>query len=77
MDWPEHLAAAQLALNNRDSSVTGVSPNRLLLGFEVDPVRMEADDTPSRISPKGRTSQFAAHLREGIDLAQAVMAFAQ
>jgi transposase InsO family protein len=77
MDWPEHLAAAQLALNNRDSSVTGVSPNRLLLGFEVDPVRMETDDTPSRISPKGRTSQFAAHLREGIDLAQAAMAFAQ
>lgn len=76
-DWPSHLPACQLALNNRDSTITGVSPNLLLNGYNVAaiqaPIRKMADPK----TPKGRATQFAEHLQEGTELAQAAIAFAQ
>lgn len=76
-DWPNHLPACQLALNNRDSSVTGVSPNRLLNGFEVRTIPGPLDMTASAASPKGRAALFLDHLREGVNLAQSAVAFVQ
>lgn len=76
-DWPDHLAATQLALNNRDSSVTGVSPNRLINGFDVDTIQMAFHPETSRLSPKGRAVAFLNHLKEGIELTQSAIAFAQ
>ncbi|KYK53946.1 hypothetical protein DCS_05895 [Drechmeria coniospora] len=76
-DWPDHLAACQLALNGRDSSVTGMSPNSLLLGYEVNAVQRVEAPTPSATTGKGRAVAFAQRLREGTELAQAAIAFAQ
>ncbi|MBD2359459.1 DDE-type integrase/transposase/recombinase [Tolypothrix sp. FACHB-123] len=76
-NWAEYLAACQLALNNRESSVTGLSPNKILNGFEVDMVQLKHVDEPSAWSEKGRAVQWITHLQEGIDLAQAAIAWAQ
>lgn len=77
LDWPEQLAACQLSLNNRDSTITGVSPNRLLNGFDISPVdKVEVSGAPSD-SPKGRAVAFLEHLKAGQDMAQAAMAFVQ
>jgi len=76
-NWPECLAACQLALNNRDSSVTGVSPNLLLNGFAVDTLQKVHIEEGSRHSQKGAAVQFLHHLKEGAQLAQAAIAFTQ
>lgn len=76
-DWPEHLPACQMAINNRDSSVTGLSPNRLVNGFDVRAVPGPLDMTASAASPKGRAAAFLDHLRTGMELAQAAIDFTQ
>lgn len=76
-DWPSHLAACQLALNNRNSTVTGVSPNRLLNGFDIDLIQHKEHPKASKSSPKGRASAFFAHLQEGTAIAQAAIAYTQ
>ncbi|KAI6622526.1 hypothetical protein MCOR07_011848 [Pyricularia oryzae] len=77
-DWPDHLGAAQLALNNRNSSVTGTSPNKLLLGFDIEAVPNAAPPSKAPASsPKARATRFLEHLREGSELAQAAIAYNQ
>lgn len=76
-DWKYYLPAYQIVLNNRDSTVTGVSPNRLLNGYEMEPVPLTCAQTASTTSPKGRAVAFLDHLRQGQDLAQAAIAFEQ
>jgi transposase InsO family protein len=77
-DWPEHLAACQLTINNRDSTVTGFSPNRLLLGFDVDPIpRTEPFPSVPPTSEKGRAVAFLTRLEEGTALAGAASAYIQ
>lgn len=76
-DWTEHLAACQLALNNRDSTVIGMSPNKALHGFDMAPIQEPPRVRESKTSAKGRAVAFINHLREGTDLAQAAIAFAQ
>jgi hypothetical protein len=76
-DWVDHLAACQLAINNRDTTTVGVSPNRLLNGFDIEAVPVLRKEEAARNTPRGRAVHFLRHLREGTDLAQAAMAFAQ
>jgi hypothetical protein len=76
-DWPECLPACQLALNNRDSSATGVSPNLLLNGYTAELLQKTELPDESRTTPKGRAVQFLDHLKRGSDLAQAAIAFTQ
>jgi transposase InsO family protein len=76
-DWPTHLPACQLALNNRDSSTTGHSPNLILLGYNVDLLERVPTPTNTNTSPQSRALQFLDRLREGADLAQASIAYIQ
>jgi hypothetical protein len=76
-DWPEHLPACQFALNNRDSSVTGVSPNYLLHGFDMSPIQLITIPTAPAASPEGRAARFLRHLKEGMEWTQAAIAYAQ
>ena len=76
-DWPDCLAACQLALNNRNSSVTGVSPNLLLNGYNISPIQTPREGKPSTTTPQGRAALFTEHLRTGTELAQAAIAFTQ
>lgn len=76
-DWSDKLAACQLSINNRTSTTTDFSPNRLLHGFDVELVQRVPTDEASRTSPKGRAALFLEHLREGQDIAQAAIAYTQ
>jgi predicted aspartyl protease len=76
-NWPTCLPACQLALNNRDSSVTGMSPNLLLNGYSQEPIQPTPVVQTSSKSPKGRAVQFVEHLRNGMALTQAAIAFTQ
>lgn len=76
-DWPQCLPACQLALNNRDSSVTGVSPNLLLNGYNVDLLQTITLPNESQHTPQGRAVHFLDHLRQGAELTQAAIAFVQ
>jgi hypothetical protein len=37
-DWAEHLPSAELAINNRNATSTGVSPFFMMHGYNVDPI---------------------------------------
>lgn len=76
-DWPDRLPSTQLALNNRNSSVTGVSPNLLTLGYTVDPLQKALVPAAPSQSTKGMAATFLAHLRDGMVIAQAAIALAQ
>jgi hypothetical protein len=76
-DWPSYLPACQLALNNRDSSVTGASANFLLHGFDLSPVQLVELPTAPASSPKARAANFLRHIREGTEWTQAAIAYAQ
>ena len=76
-DWHTHLPACQLAMNNRDSSVTGLSPNLLLNGYTMTPIQPHTELGVSQKSPKGRAVLFVDRLREGWALTQAAIAFTQ
>jgi len=76
-DWPLHLPACQLALNNRDSSVTGLSPNLLVNGYTMAPIQTQVETPTSAKTPKGRAAYFVEHLRDGWALTQAAIVFTQ
>lgn len=76
-EWPDHLPACQLALNNRDSSVTGISANMALHGFNMAAIQDSSPIGPSTTSAKGRAQAFLQHLKNGTDLTQAAIAFVQ
>ncbi|ODA82749.1 hypothetical protein RJ55_01258 [Drechmeria coniospora] len=54
-----------------------MSPNSLLLGYDVNAVQRVEGSAPSATTGKGRAVAFAQRLREGTELAQAAIAFAQ
>ncbi|KAM3548776.1 hypothetical protein ARSEF4850_009223 [Beauveria asiatica] len=76
-DWSQQLPMAQWALNNRDSSVTGMSPNFLLHGYNKDLVRLRSAPAAPPKSPTGRAIAFVEQIRQGVELAQAAIAFTQ
>ncbi|CCE34312.1 uncharacterized protein CPUR_08244 [Claviceps purpurea 20.1] len=52
-DWPDHLPACQLALNNRTSTVMGMSANRALHGYDflVDKLTQGRPEVSHPIQP--------------------------
>jgi len=76
-NWPQCLPACQLALNNRTSSVTNMSPNLLLNGFHADLLERIPVPSISQNTPQGRAVHFLDHLKQGTELAQAAIAWAQ
>ena len=76
-NWPQCLAACQLALNNRTSSVTNMSPNLLLNGYHADLLERVPLPSMSKNTPQGRAVHFLDHLKRGTELAQAAIAWTQ
>ena len=77
-DWVKVLPVAQLAINNRDNSGSGLSPFFLQHGYHAEPIQQK-----SATSNKGssnaikRAENFLNRLREAQDHAAAAMAAAQ
>jgi hypothetical protein len=76
MDWPQLLPTAMLALNNRDSSITGVSPFFLTHGYHAEPIQQVTRQAP-KLSPAAEAERFLQRIHEGQEYAQAAMAWAQ
>lgn len=76
LDWPEMLPTAMLALNNRDSSVTGLSPFFLSHGYHAEPVQ-RAERVSANSSPAADAESFVQRINEAQEYAQAAMAWSQ
>ena len=74
---------AQIAINGRVATSTGVSPFFLQHGHEVNPLQIELGESLRRPNPAERLSdvqkaqEIASKLRQVTELAQAAMAEAQ
>ena len=77
-DWSELLPAAQLALNNRESSL-GYSLFFLNHGYHVPPICLSKNDCEiKKISLKARKADLLVEkIQEGQDLTQAAMSWRQ
>ncbi len=77
-DWAALLLSAELAINNRDATSTGVSPFFLSHGYHVEPFAFETEELRSTgKSPIQIGESILQKLREARDWAQAAMATAQ
>jgi len=77
-DWARLLPMAELAINNRDSISTGVSPFFLSHGYHVEPLEVtESLRTGKGVSPVQRADGIVRKLREATEWAQMAMAAAQ
>ncbi|KAI0999435.1 hypothetical protein K3495_g8762 [Podosphaera aphanis] len=80
-DWSDLLPAAQLAINNRDSSL-GYSPFFLNHGYHVSPINMAITEIENELtgpkSTKARQADvFVRKIEEGHNLAQLAMVWRQ
>ncbi|KAI0996108.1 hypothetical protein K3495_g12071 [Podosphaera aphanis] len=55
-EWAKMLPTAQLALNNRDSSVSGLSPFFSEHGYHAEPIEFKAS---SNITPRTKPAKLA------------------
>ncbi|KAM4064086.1 reverse transcriptase (RNA-dependent DNA polymerase) [Hirsutella rhossiliensis] len=76
-DWGELLPAAQLALNNRESATTKISPFFAEHGYHVDPISVEESEEPPRDREESRADGLLSRLQEVNGYMQAVMAASQ
>ncbi|KAL2885130.1 retrovirus polyprotein [Ceratocystis lukuohia] len=77
-DWASLLPQAQIALNNRVSASTGISPFFFCHGFHVDPIETKATrPIGSSISPATAGHNWLAKHCEATAFSQASMALAQ
>ncbi|XP_044717381.1 transposon Tf2-3 polyprotein [Hirsutella rhossiliensis] len=76
-DWGDLLPAAQLALNNRESAATKISPFFVEHGYHVDPISVEDSEDPSREREESKADALLTRLQEVNEYMQAVMAAAQ
>ncbi|THC87036.1 hypothetical protein EYZ11_013519 [Aspergillus tanneri] len=78
-NWAFLCPAAMLALNNRDSASTGVSPFFLDHGYHMEPLDLpEAPEVvQSPKTPAQRAEDIVSKLKGALELAQAAMAAAQ
>lgn len=83
-DWASLCPMAQIAINGRDATSTGVAPFFLQHGYNVDPLQLEipqgADQkkyTAEERSDRKKAEAIVAKFRDVFDLAQASMATAQ
>src|SRR5271163_2167307 len=77
-DWAALLPSAELAINNRDATSTGVSPFFLGHGYHVEPFAFETEELrPTGKSPIQIGESILHKLREARNWAQAAIATAQ
>lgn len=78
-DWAKLMPAAELALNNRDASSTGVSPFFLMHGYHVEPLVLPEEPQPVRSpqSPVQVADSIVRKLRSAVEWAQSAMAISQ
>lgn len=77
LDWPALLPAAQLAINNRDTSTIGLSPFFMTHGFHMDPIQEVEEFDKKKKSPSARAEEMVNRLREATEWAREAMATAQ
>ncbi|KAI1004752.1 hypothetical protein K3495_g3461 [Podosphaera aphanis] len=72
------LPTAQLALNNRDSSVSGLSHFFAEHGYHAEPIELKAaSNITSRTKPAKLSEKFVARIYEAQEYTAAAMASAQ
>lgn len=76
-DWANLLPGAMLAINNRDSSITGFSPFFVQHGYHVSPIQEVEDSQVTVGPPRARAEAFVQRLRDAMQFTQAAMAAAQ
>ncbi|KAK1912052.1 hypothetical protein P3342_012535 [Pyrenophora teres f. teres] len=83
-DWATYCPMAQIAINGRDATSTGVSPFFLQHSYNVDPLQLKAlpstsqrEYTTEERSDREKAETIAAKFRDVFDLVQASMAEAQ
>jgi len=83
-DWAIYCPMAQIAINGRDATSTGVSPFFLQHGYNVDPLQLEVPPNTSQRkysteerSDREKAETIVAKFRDVFDLVQASMAEAQ
>lgn len=78
-DWSDWLSICELAINNRDSATTGVSPFFLSHGYNVEP--LDLPPLPSAYAPASTMREHAERmvkkLADARQHAEASMAFSQ
>jgi len=78
-DWSPLTAIAQLAINGRDATATGISPFFLTHGYNVEPLQLdEAIPTSEQQRPAAeRANDIVTKLRQAFDIAQTELVSAQ
>lgn len=78
-DWYELLPSAEVAINNRDSVSTGVSPFFLSHGYHLDPLQISKPLLPyeDRQSPVQKADNIVRRIKEATEWAQTTMAVSQ
>ena len=83
-DWATLCPMAQIAINGRNATSTGVSPFFLQHGYDIDPLQLQTPEgralplgTPDNCSDNEKAEQIVSKLRSVLELAQASMASAQ
>jgi hypothetical protein len=83
-DWAEYLPSAELAINNRNATSTGISPFFMMHGYNVDPIQIDEElaqlgerDGRTRLSPIAQGEQVVKKLKDARDWAEAAIAVAQ
>ncbi|KJZ71335.1 hypothetical protein HIM_09271 [Hirsutella minnesotensis 3608] len=76
-DWDELLPAAMMAINNHNSTSTGLSPFFVTHGYHVDPIQVKEKLRTDGKSPVARAECIVQRLQEATEWAQAAIASAQ
>jgi transposase InsO family protein len=66
-DWGDFLPVAQLALNNRESAATKISPFFVEHGYHVEPVAVEDPADPPQNREEGKADALLSRLQEVSD----------
>ncbi|KAI0993806.1 hypothetical protein K3495_g14378, partial [Podosphaera aphanis] len=78
LEWASMLPTAQLAINNRDSTVSNLSPFFLEHGYHADPIELKSPPIKgTKSSPGKRAENFVTRILEAQEFAAAAMAVAQ
>ena len=82
-DWARLCPMAQIAINGRNATSTGISPFFLQHGHEVEPLQLEIGNErqlrkpAEQLSDEQKAVEIAVKLQQAVELAQAGMAVAQ
>lgn len=76
-DWGDFLPVAQLALNNRESAATKISPFFAEHGYHVEPVAVEDPADPPQNKEEGKADALLSRLQEVSEYMQAMIAASQ